>query len=77
MLQFQTWCDVECDKCKMCDVEHGVVWTVVSWYAECYIMQDIESCEMWWCGIVVMKNVAYAMCCVIVATSDVENDAMC
>ena len=28
-------------KCKMCDVEYGVVWTVVSWYVECYIMQDV------------------------------------
>ena len=26
MLHFQTWCDV---KCEMCDVEYGVVWTVV------------------------------------------------
>ena len=50
MLQFQTWCDVECDKYKMCDVEYGVVWTVVSWYVECYIIQDMESCEMWNCG---------------------------
>ena len=32
-----------------------------------------QWCEMW-CGIRVMKNVAYARCCV---TSDVENDTMC
>ena len=40
MLHFQTRCDV---KCKMCDVEYGVVWTVVPRYVECYIMQNVES----------------------------------
>ena len=51
----------------MCDVEYGVVWNVVSWYVECCIMRNVESYDvMWWCGIVVMKNVAYARCCVIV-----------
>ena len=30
-------------KCKIYDVEYGVVWTVVSWYVVCYIMQDVES----------------------------------
>ena len=56
------WCGMRL-KCKMCDVEYGVMWTVVSWYVECYIMQDVE---MWWWGIVLMKNVVYAVCCAIV-----------
>ena len=30
-------------KCKMCDVEHGVLWNAVSWYVECCTMQDLES----------------------------------
>ena len=49
-------------------MEYGVVWTVVFWYVVCYIMQDVESyvCEMWWCEIVVVKNVAYAVGCAIV-----------
>ena len=33
--------------CKMCDVEYGVVWTVLSCYVKCYIMQDVESYVMW------------------------------
>ena len=30
-------------KCKMCDVEYGVVWNVVSWYAECCLIQNAKS----------------------------------
>ena len=30
-------------KCKMLDVEYGVVWNVVSWYVECCTIQDVES----------------------------------
>ena len=63
------WNVVRCgmrSKCKMCDVEYGVLWTVVSRYVEGYRMQDeFLWCEMWWCGIV-MKEVAYSMWCVIV-----------
>ena len=67
----------------MCDVEYGVVWNVVSWYVECCIMQNqcgkLRCDEKWerWCGSVVMKNVAYAMCCDCCVMSDAENDAMC
>ena len=63
-------------KCKMCDVEYGVVWNVVSWYVERCIMQDVESYNVMWncgeeeCGI---WNVL-CDCCVM---SDVENDAKC
>ena len=82
MLHFQTWCDV---KCKMCDVEYGVVWTVVPRQlcgmlhnAKCGKLGDVKcgGVELWWWRIVVVKNVAYAMCCGCV-TSEVENDAMC
>ena len=34
--------------------------------AECK-MWKVTMCEIWWCGIVAMKNVTHAMCCVIVA----------
>ena len=52
MLHFQTWCDV---KCKMCDVEYGVVWTVVPRYVElhnakqCGKLGDVKcgGVELW------------------------------
>ena len=31
--------DMVCLKCRMCDVEYGVEWNVLSWYVECCIMQ--------------------------------------
>ena len=67
-LQFQIWCDVECDWNAKCVMWNDVVWNMMSWYVECCIMLGVESHVMWceMCGIVVMKNVAYAMCCVIV-----------
>ena len=38
---------------QMCDVEYGVVWTVVFWYVVCYIIH-VESYVMrnvvWNCG---------------------------
>ena len=40
-------------KCKMCEVEYGVVWHVVSWYVECCIIEDVEIYD-------VMLN-----CCVV------------
>ena len=45
----------------------------------CCIMQDVENYDVMrmWCGIVVMKNVAYVMCCDCCVMSDVENDALC
>ena len=46
----EMWCNVGvCKvrlKCKMCDVEYGVVWNVVSWYVECCIMQNVESYDV-------------------------------
>ena len=59
-------------------VEYGVVWNVVSWYVECCIMQDAESYDvMWWCGIVMKKNVAYAMCCTIAARCQMCKKMQC
>ncbi len=53
MLHFQTWCDV---KCKMCDVEYGVVWTVVPRQlcgmlhnAKCGKLGDVNV-VVWNCG---------------------------
>ena len=64
-------------KCKMCDVEYGVASVecgVQVCGRNCCIMKDVENYDVMWCGIVVMKNVAYAMCCVM---SDVENEMQC
>ena len=58
----------------MCEVEHGVVWNAVSGYVECCIMQNVKlRCDVKCGAVELMKNVAYAMCCVM---SDVENDAI-
>ena len=55
MVRCEMWCDVECCNFRhgvmwnantQCDIEYGVVWTVVSWYVECYIMQDVESYDV-------------------------------
>ena len=42
-------------KCKMCDVEYGVLWNVVSWYmlhnARCGKLRCDVKCggmELWW-----------------------------
>ena len=64
-------------KRKMCDVE---IWRGLWCPGMWSVTQDMESydpTEMWWCGIVVVKNLAYAMCCDCCAISDVENDAKC
>ena len=65
-LQFQTWCDVVCDwnaKCVMWNMMWCGIWHPGMW--------NIAQCKMWkvtmWCDIIVTKNVAYTMCCVIVA----------
>ena len=64
----------------MCDMEYGVAGVecgVQVCGRHCCIMQDVENYDvmLWWCGIVVMKNVACAMSCCVM--SDVENDAVC
>ena len=67
MIWSELWCDGSCAMC---------MWNVV----QCCIMQDVESyewCEMWWCGIVVMKNVAYAMCCAIVVWRQIWKMMQC
>ena len=61
MVRCEMWCDVECCNFRhgvmwnantQCDIEYGVVWTVVSWYVECYIMQDVESYDVMWNAVV-------------------------
>ena len=45
-------------KCKICDVEYGVVWNMVSWYVECCLT---AKCGKLRCD-VVMKNVRPMQC---------------
>ena len=64
------WCRMWL-KCKMCDVEYGVLWNVVSWYVECCILQDVESYDVMW-NVMVWNcgdeecGISNGRCCVIV-----------
>ena len=74
MLQFQTWCRIEMQ--NVCEMEYSVVWNVVSWYVECYIMQ---TDAMWTVVIPVECGICSVLCevrcgkwCDVLVWCDVE-----